>query len=276
LNAAPAIGVELGLGLAGLSMIWRYVAGPIIRGERLPVALPPWKVSPSDFLLYLLLGFCGGIVCQYLFALLLTHSPLADEIRRIFLGGALDLGVLAGIAGFHIAREGVRPPVVKSAIKDFTTGGLTPSFRSGAATFLIAMPLVALVTIGWQSLLTVCGVPIERQDVVDLFVNAHSFPLRALLTIFAVVLAPVTEEIIFRRGVFRFLRGRAPRWVVLTVPAVLFGLAHWNLASFAPLVVLGFVFSLAYERTGRIGTSMVAHGLFNLNMVVLIFAGINV
>jgi len=138
------------------------------------------------------------------------------------------------------------------------------------------MPLVALVTIGWQSLLTVCGVPIERQDVVDLFVNAHSFPLRALLTIFAVVLAPVTEEIIFRRGVFRFLRGRAPRWVVLTVPAVLFGLAHWNLASFAPLVVLGFVFSLAYERTGRIGTSMVAHGLFNLNMVVLIFAGINV
>jgi membrane protease YdiL (CAAX protease family) len=39
-------------------------------------------------------------------------------------------------------------------------------------------------------------------------------------------------------------------------------------------VVLAVIFSLAYERTGRIGTAIVAHALFNLHTVVLIFAGV--
>ena len=42
-------------------------------------------------------------------------------------------------------------------------------------------------------------------------------------------------------------------------------------ASLAPLVVLAVAFSLAYERTGHIGTAIVAHALFNLNTVILIF-----
>ncbi len=70
-----------------------------------------------------------------------------------------------------------------------------------------------------------------------------------------------------------------PRWLALVAPALLFGALHvaWKsldgLGALAPLAALGIIFSIAYERTGRIGTSMVAHGLFNLNTVVLIFAG---
>ena len=45
-------------------------------------------------------------------------------------------------------------------------------------------------------------------------------------------------------------------------------------ASFAPLVTLAVVFSIAYERTGNIGTVMVAHALFNLHTVALIFLGV--
>ena len=54
-------------------------------------------------------------------------------------------------------------------------------------------------------------------------------------------------------------------------PACLFAALHNHLASFAPLVVLGIVFSLAYERTGRIGTAIVAHALFNSYSVLRIF-----
>ena len=62
-----------------------------------------------------------------------------------------------------------------------------------------------------------------------------------------------------------------PRWAALLFPAVLFGALHAHLASFAPLVVLGIVYSLAYERTGRIGTAIVAHALFNSYSVLRIF-----
>jgi len=41
-----------------------------------------------------------------------------------------------------------------------------------------------------------------------------------------------------------------------------------------PAGALGIIFSIAYERTGRIEPAMVAHALFNLNTVVLILAGV--
>jgi hypothetical protein len=96
----------------------------------------------------------------------------------------------------------------------------------------------------------------------------------------AVVIAPLTEELVFRAGLFRFLRSRAPHWLALGVSAVLFASLHVNwvtlegLTSFVPLVALAVMFSLAYERTGKIGTAIVAHALFNLNTVVLIFSGV--
>ena len=48
-----------------------------------------------------------------------------------------------------------------------------------------------------------------------------------------------------------------------------------GLSSLPPLVLLAVIFSLAYERTGRIGTPIVAHALFNLNSVLVILSGIS-
>jgi len=100
------------------------------------------------------------------------------------------------------------------------------------------------------------------------------------LTVMAVVLAPVAEELIFRAGIFRFLRGRAPRLVALVLPALFFALLHVDrtnlngLVTVAPLTALGIVFSLAYERTGRIAVPMLAHALFNLHTVIFLLLGI--
>ena len=52
------------------------------------------------------------------------------------------------------------------------------------------------------------------------------------------------------------------------------GLAAVGLVSLAPLVVLATIYCLAYERTGSIGTTIVDHSLFNLNMTLLIMAGV--
>jgi membrane protease YdiL (CAAX protease family) len=95
------------------------------------------------------------------------------------------------------------------------------------------------------------------------------------LLVVAIMLAPITEELIFRAGIFRYVRTRMPRWAALLLPAVLFASLHANLGSFVPLVALALVFSLAFERTGNIGTTIVAHALFNLNASVLVLAGMN-
>ena len=95
------------------------------------------------------------------------------------------------------------------------------------------------------------------------------------LLVAAIIIAPVTEELIFRAGIFRYMRTRLPRWAALLIPALLFGALHSNLASFVPLVAFGVVFSLAYERTGRIGTTMVAHALFNLTTALIALTGVD-
>ena len=41
-------------------------------------------------------------------------------------------------------------------------------------------------------------------------------------------------------------------------------------------MLLAVMFSLSYERTGKIGTPIVAHALFNLNTVLLILSGVGV
>jgi membrane protease YdiL (CAAX protease family) len=97
----------------------------------------------------------------------------------------------------------------------------------------------------------------------------------------AVVIAPLNEELVFRAGIFRYLRTRIPRWAALLLPALTFAALHVNwqnlqgLSSLAPLVVLAIVLAIAYERTGNIGTSIVAHACFNLNTIVVILSGLN-
>jgi hypothetical protein len=107
-----------------------------------------------------------------------------------------------------------------------------------------------------------------------LIVNAESRTAAIVMASFAILVAPITEELIFRAGLFRYLRTRIPRWAALLLPALLFASLHGNLAAFAPLAALGIVFALAYEHTGRIAVPIIAHALFNLNTLVLLLTGV--
>jgi len=268
-----AVAFEVALIGIGAFLLWRLVLSPRARAARRPAALGFWAVSGSDFLLFLLCVICGGIALQVAALWLVGRASLDSDSRLIVAAAAFQTGMLAGIAGYHFALARDTPTAAPA-----TPGALV----SGAATFFIAMPVLAVVALAWQNGLSYFGLPVEKQDLMDLFEATHSPVLRGVLIVFAVLVAPITEELIFRRGLFRYLLGRVPRWVALTAPAVLFGSLHvsWKtldgLAALAPLAALGIVFSLAYERTGRISTAMVAHALFNLNTVVLILAGVNV
>ncbi|HXA80171.1 MAG TPA: CPBP family intramembrane glutamic endopeptidase [Opitutaceae bacterium] len=146
-------------------------------------------------------------------------------------------------------------------------------------TFLAVLPVVYLAGYVWNLFLTWLGLPPEPQELVDVFAHAKLSVSSVVLFLLATVTAPIVEELIFRAGLFRYLRTRVPRWAALILPSLFFAGLHvdWKtlsgLSSFLPLVVLAIIFSLAYERTGRIGVTMIAHALFNLNMILLIMVG---
>lgn len=265
--AALATSIELGLILAGLALLWQFVLCPAARAQRPAPRLAEWTIPGADFVRFLFVVVCCSLVGNFAATLLLKLRPLAGDPKVMFLTACSHAGMLAGIAIFKFGVE--RVPLASAVMR-------AGDFVSGAITFLVALPVVTAANLAWHWLLEAGGLHLEKQDLVGMFVNARSPLLLALMIGLATVTAPATEELVFRAGFFRYVRTRIPRWAALVAPACLFAALHQNLASFAPLVVLGVAFSLAYEHTGRIGTTIVAHALFNLHTIALIFAGVGV
>jgi uncharacterized protein len=271
--AVAATSAEILFILAGLVLLWRFELRPGVRRDRLAAPLRPWDSPVHEFLLFIFIVLFGAMIASFLGGDFSRRLQLVGNEVTVFNGAMAQLGMLGGIAAF---RYGVSREMPSD------TPARVGVFASGVATFLISLPLLTATSVIWQSLLELLGLPAEQQDLIGMFANVESPTLLVIMIILAIGTAPVTEELVFRAGLFRYFRTRMPRWLALTAPALLFAVLHVNwqtlegLASVGPLVMLAIVFSLAYERTGRIGTSMVAHGLFNLNTIMLIFSGVGI
>lgn len=205
-----------------------------------------------------------GLLWIVLTGVLFTgYSPLG------FYAGALF--ALFNIYSVNMARlaQGEKPPpppVLRIAL-------------TAVITCVIVISVVIPVQKIWESILVRLQLPTDHQELIEVFKNAKTTGKLALLTFNAVIIAPVTEELFFRAGLFGFLRTRVPRLVALLVPALLFAVLHVDrtnlkgLITFAPLTALAIVFSLAYERTGRITVPILAHALFNLHTVIFLLLG---
>jgi membrane protease YdiL (CAAX protease family) len=272
-----ALAAEILFCFAGL-VVWVLVAlRPAGRAQ--PTRLAPWPISFSDFLVGAFAVVGGGLFFQILsgviFDPLLKKFSANHDTHLVVYGAAFQSGLLAGvIVASSYLRTLRRNREVSSPHRD------APSvLLAGFMTFLAVLPVVYLAGYIWNQFLEWLGLPPEPQDLVDVFAHAKLSVSSVVLFLLATVTAPVVEELIFRAGLFRYLRTRVPRWAALTLPALFFAGLHvdWKtlsgLSSLLPLVVLAIIFSLAYERTGRIGVTMIAHALFNLNMILLIMAG---
>lgn len=89
--------------------------------------------------------------------------------------------------------------------------------------------------------------------------------------------APLVEELFFRGLVQTRLVGRYGPVVGISVASLLFGAAHliawegvWSLAYAWAVVGGGLVLGTTYHLTKRLGTSIVAHALFNAQAMLLL------
>jgi glutamate-5-semialdehyde dehydrogenase len=79
----------------------------------------------------------------------------------------------------------------------------------------------------------------------------------------AVVIGPVTEEIIFRGLVLRGLLGRYRPGTAIVISALLFAFMHMNPAQFPIALALGLVLGWVFVRTRSLGLCMLGHALNN-------------
>ena len=99
----------------------------------------------------------------------------------------------------------------------------------------------------------------EMTNPLDFLINSSNIWLAALVM---VILAPVTEEFIFRKLIIDRLRAYGEGVCVL-VSALLFGLFHGNLSQFFYAFGLGAIFAFLYVKTGRLRYPIFLHMVIN-------------
>lgn len=84
-----------------------------------------------------------------------------------------------------------------------------------------------------------------------------------------ILVAPVTEELIFR-GIILHKASRAiPFWGANLLQAMLFGVYHWNIIQGIYAALIGFVLGLVYRKYKTLLASMLLHSIINTSSFLL-------
>ncbi len=127
-----------------------------------------------------------------------------------------------------------------------------------AAQFL----LVPLVSAPWLHLLGKSTEDLNR--VADQLVSKAHDPLGVVLLVLIVAIgAPVVEELFYRGLLLRGLQRQLPVWAAIVVCGLAFGASHFEFLALPALSLFGMVLAWLAVRTGRLGSSIMSHLVFN-------------
>ena len=253
---------------------------------RAPVVPPPLPVSDDlaptgrfdrvrvswvrgfDFLII------GAILSLYLWPLVLALlGKLPEEAAKIELVTLISTMVMQIL--FAVLIVGV----VFWRIKAGTWLGMAWPGKSGVewAKFLVSVPVCIGATWMFFSLLYFTGYiewvqSIEggdgQQEVVKAFQEIEDPLTLVMLVVMAAIVAPVTEEIIFRGYLYPVLKSRTGRTAAIIVSALVFAAVHHNAIALAPLAFLAILLAISFEFTGSIWLPMAIHAAFNTFTVI--------
>jgi membrane protease YdiL (CAAX protease family) len=105
---------------------------------------------------------------------------------------------------------------------------------------------------------------------VQLVLDTKSLWGRVYLGLFAIVLAPVAEEFVFRGMLYPFVKQLGfPKFAWFGV-SFLFALIHLDVSKFIPLFALALALTWLYEYTDSLIAPIVGHSLFNATNFALL------
>lgn len=134
------------------------------------------------------------------------------------------------------------------------------------ATVIFAVPAMnALVE--WNASLPLpeawrAGSEMQQEAVKMLFGGSSPGSLVASILIVG-LMAPLTEELLFRGCLQRLLGGMMNRHAAVWIAAAVFSLAHFDMSGFIPRLLLGACFGYGMLWSGSIWTAIACHALNN-------------
>jgi membrane protease YdiL (CAAX protease family) len=85
----------------------------------------------------------------------------------------------------------------------------------------------------------------------------------------ALVLGPLTEEIVFRVVLLGALRTYVREWLAIAISAIIFAAVHFSIHELLPLALLGWMLGVAYTRSRNLWPAIAGHTAYNLVGVIV-------
>ncbi|HEU4814289.1 MAG TPA: type II CAAX endopeptidase family protein [Xanthomonadaceae bacterium] len=146
----------------------------------------------------------------------------------------------------------------------------------------LAAAAVFVVSTAMQWLIGQTGVEVEPTNLKIIQEGLALHPVMVL--VFAAIVAPAYEELLFRRVLFGRLLAAGKPWLGMVLSSLVFALMHEvpgvsgnpieaTLMLWALYGSMGAVFAWVYWRTGTLWAAFAAHGLHNLASCLLLMGG---
>ncbi|MDR2736707.1 MAG: CPBP family intramembrane metalloprotease [Gracilibacteraceae bacterium] len=129
--------------------------------------------------------------------------------------------------------------------------------------------LAVVVTVTMNLLAWVLNAP-ESQPIALALLSLRNPWEIVLLAVCSVVLAPMLEELLFRGMLYPPLRVVCSPRLAVCLVALIFAAFHFDFLRFIPLFVGAVGLTLLLEKTRSLWPGIVAHGVWNLIMVVVV------
>ncbi len=231
---------------------------------------PGWNVGPKPWDLIdvaqvtiALLALLLLTNASYFLVAAVTHRSLTELVPLVLSTEVVvRVGVLIALAAFFGRRR----------ISFFSLLGfraIAPLDAAGWALVfgLASLAPVQLTLLALDRIFQLLRINPSEQQIAELFTTADSQWVLALLALFAVVIAPLFEEVFFRGFLYPALKQRFGIGRGLVLVSAIFALSHAHLPSVVPLFVLALGLGLAYEITGSLLVPIGMHALFNGIMI---------
>ncbi len=232
---------------------------------------PPLPVGADDLLLILIVTL-GTVRLLVWFLVGLAPSPGAGPEP----GTALLAAMAVLLFQTAVILAMLRAVVIRKYGLSWADLGLRPAerhwYRRAVIVAILLLPTVALIN--GVLIPRVSEEPFRNPQLYAIAPAGFSWSAMLTMLVMAGVVAPFAEELAFRGLLFPWLRARlgVPAGAVLS--ALCFAALHGATILIPALTVVGVAFAVIYQRCGSLWPAIVAHGVFNGIMIVLLYAAL--
>ena len=222
-----------------------------------------------------------GVLCNIDFVVDGTYA-LMDFMNALgtesFADAVVNLADKAAVLIHTTMCVGYLPVIIAMFIRRKEAGGFGTLKTSETPDVFKWLTISMAASFGLDFLMQLaCKIPYFAQEAATLssvgVLSTAGMPWLALLT--TGILAPIVEEIAFRRGIQKAVTNKFGSVIGIAVASITFGVMHGNLFQGVFAALMGIILGVVYDKTGNLWYTTIIHIVNNSACVLISLLGLN-